>query len=305
MATSDIALTAAQRSSLLSLQGTQTLSERTQTRLSTGRKINSVTDDAVNFFRAKALTDRAGDFALRKDGIDQGISALNSALKAIETIDNFVKQMKGIVEAAKSQSTQERAAASTQFEEIGIQIFQLIEDASYQGLNLLNATTSTLDVSFGVRTASRLQVDGLDLNLTTVTAGNVDNAIFSVSTFSGGGANLNLTVWGLSASSFTSFGIANSAITQANTMIQVLDDSISRLRGHASGLGSNVAVLQNRLDFTNTYVNELTVGSDKLTLADLNEEGANLVALQTRQQLGIQALSISGQQQQAILTLLQ
>ena len=306
MATSDIALTAAQRSSLLSLQSTQTLSERTQTRLSTGRKINGVTDDAVNFFRAKALTDRAGDFSLRKDGIDQGISALNSALSAIESIDNFVKQMKGIVEAAKSQSSQERAAASTQFEEIGIQIFQLIEDASYQGLNLLNATTSTLDVSFGVRTASRLQVDGLDLNMSTVTSTSVDFAIFSVSTFSGGGQNLNLsTAWGLSAGSFTSFGLANSNITQANSMVNILDDAISRLRGHASGLGSNVAVLQNRLDFTNTYVNELTVGSDKLTLADLNEEGANLVALQTRQQLGIQALSISGQQQQAILSLLQ
>jgi len=305
MASGDIALTAAQRSSLLSLKTTQTLSERTQTRLSTGRTVNSVTDDAVNFFRAKALTDRAGDFSLRKDGIDQGISALNSALQAIDTIDNFVKQMKGIVEAAKSQSTQERQAASDQFEEIGVQIFQLIEDASYQGLNLLNATTSTLDVSFGVRTASRLQVEGFDLNMSTVTNTSVDFAIFSISTFSGGGANLNLTVWGLSASSFTSFGLNNSAITQANAMVNILDDAISRLRGHASGLGSNVAVLQNRLNFTDTYVNELTIGSDKLTLADLNEEGANLVALQTRQQLGIQALSISGQQQQAILSLLQ
>ena len=54
----DIALTAAQRSSLLSLQQTQTLSDRTQTRLTTGREVNSVVDDAVNFFRAQALTDR-------------------------------------------------------------------------------------------------------------------------------------------------------------------------------------------------------------------------------------------------------
>ena len=72
----------------------------------------------------------------------------------------------------------------------------------------------------------------------------------------------------------------------------------------ASTLGGNVAILQTRLDFTDQYVNTLNTGADALTLADLNEEGANLVALQTRQQLGIQSLAISGQQQQAILALL-
>lgn len=303
MALSDIALTAAQRGSLLSLQDTQSLSERTQTRLTTGRRINGVVDDAVNFFRAKALTDRAEDFSLRKDNIDQGVSALNSALKAIESIDVLVKQMKGIVEAARSQSNSERQAATTQFEEVGKQIFQLIEDASYQGLNLLNNTNSILDVSFGVRSSSRLQVSGLDLLETAATS--KTTALFSVAVFSGGGQAISVSSFGLSGGSFTSFGASNSSLTMANTMVAIVDKAVSRLRGQAATLGSNVAILQTRLDFTNTYVNELTSGSDKLTLADLNEEGANLVALQTRQQLGIQSLSISGQQQQAILSLLQ
>ncbi len=68
-------------------------------------------------------------------------------------------------------------------------------------------------------------------------------------------------------------------------------------------LGSNVALLQTRLDFTDNYVNTLQTGADKLTLADLTEEGANLLALQTRQQLGIQALSFAGQAEQGILAL--
>lgn len=298
---SDIALTAAQRNSLLSLQKTQTLSERTQTRLSTGRRVNNVVDDAVNFFRAKALSDRSEDFGLRKDGIDQGISAMNSALNAIEGIDRFLKQMKGIVEAARSQSTGERQAANTQFQELGKQIFQLVEDASYQGLNLLSSTTSTLDVAFGVRTASRLQVQGLDLNASGLAGG---LGLFSVAAFSGAGNTFNISSFGLS-NGFTVIGANNSNNAAANTAISRLDSTISRLRGHAANLGSNVAILQTRLDFTNAYVNELSTGSDKLTLADLNEEGANLVALQTRQQLGIQSLSISGQQQQAVLSLLQ
>ncbi|MDX1739295.1 MAG: flagellin [Alphaproteobacteria bacterium] len=302
MALSDIALTAAQRGSLLSLQDTQALSERTQTRLTTGRRINGVVDDAVNFFRAKALTDRAEDFALRKDNIDQGVSALNSALKAIESIDSLVKQMKGIIEASRSQTTQERQQATTQFEEVGKQVFQLIEDASYQGLNLLSSTNAILDVAFGVRTSSRLQVVGLDLNKTV---GDATRGLFTTAIFSAAGNNINVSNFGLSGGSFTNFGAENSQVSMANDMVTVIDKSIARLRGHAATLGSNVAILQTRLDFTNTYVNELTTGSDKLTLADLNEEGANLVALQTRQQLGIQSLSISGQQQQAILSLLQ
>ena len=88
-------------------------------------------------------------------------------------------------------------------------------------------------------------------------------------------------------------------------MVTILDNAVSRLRSQAAKLGTNVAILETRLDFTKSYVNTIAGGSDKLTLADLNEEGANLIALQTRQQLGIQSLSIAGQQQQAILALIQ
>ena len=71
----------------------------------------------------------------------------------------------------------------------------------------------------------------------------------------------------------------------------------------AKALGSNVALLQTRLDFSSAYANELQAGADKLILADITEEGANLVALQTRQQLGISSLSFAGQAEQSILSL--
>ena len=299
----DIALTQAQRSALLTLQRVENLSGRTQTRLSTGKKINSVTDDAVNFFRAKALADRADDFGLKKDGIDQGISSITAALDALDAIDAMIKQMKGIAEAARSQSQTERAASTVQFEELGKQIFQLIEDASYQGLNLLNNTNSELSVSFSTRTDSKLEVQGLDLNATAVAAGTVDTRIFSVVSFSGAGGFI-FSNFGAS-NGFSVFALNNSLVSLASTVIRRLDLATSRVRSHAAKLGTNVAILETRLNFTKTYVNTLEAGSDKLTLADLNEEGANLVALQTRQQLGIQSLAIAGQQQQAILSLLQ
>jgi flagellin-like hook-associated protein FlgL len=297
----DIALTAAQRSSLLSLQQTQSLSDRTQTRLTTGKAVNSVVDDAVNFFRAQALSDRGTDFALRRDEIDQGISSLSTALQAVEAVDSLLSQLQGIVEAARSQSTAERQSATTQFIEVGKQISELIEDASFAGLNLLNSTNSTLDVSFGVRTSSRLQVTGFNLN---TTAADSTTGIFTIAAFTAANSSFTISNFGISSASFTSFGADNSNVSFATTAVQNISTGISNLRARGASLGANVAILQTRLDFTDNYVNELQVGSDKLTLADLNEEGANLVALQTRQQLGIQSLAISGQQQQSILALL-
>ena len=91
--------------------------------------------------------------------------------------------------------------------------------------------------------------------------------------------------------------------TALNDVIDTLDSALITLRTKSQVLGTNVAVLQTRLDFTETYVNTLESGAAKLTLADLNEEGANLLALQTRQQLGIQALAFAGQAEQGILAL--
>ena len=78
---------------------------------------------------------------------------------------------------------------------------------------------------------------------------------------------------------------------------------MTKLRSTQSTLGSNSTVLSIRLEFTKNYVTGLGEGSDKLTLADLNEEGANLSTLQTRQQLGTVSLSISTKSEQGLLRL--
>ena len=82
---------------------------------------------------------------------------------------------------------------------------------------------------------------------------------------------------------------------ELNSRVQNLDSALTTLRSRAKILGANVAILNTRLDFTKNYVNTLTAGAGKLTLADLNAEGANLLALQTRQQLGVLSLAFAGQ----------
>jgi flagellin len=292
----NIKLSSAIRSNLLALQDTANLVARTQGRLSTGLKVASAIDDAVAFFQAKALSDRAGDLTSRKDGIDQGISSLTVALKATESVESVFSQMKGILLSAKSATSTERTELQTQFDELASQSNLLVNDASYQGLNLLNSTSTQLKVSFSEKSASVLSVTGSNIQLSGFTAA------FGVTLLSAAGLGGNL-IDALNTT-FTSFDLSNQVST-FDAIVERLDSAITSVRSKAKSLGSNVSLLKTRLDFTSQYVNTLTGGSDKLTLADLNEEGANLVALQTRQQLATQALAFAGQSEQAVLQLFQ
>ncbi|WP_119420683.1 flagellin [Desertibaculum subflavum] len=289
----DLRLSAAVRNNLLSLQNTTNFINRTQDRLSTGLKVSSALDDAVAFFQAQALSNRASDLNDRKDGIDQAISTLKAANNGIEALDKTVKQLKGIATSAKTASQNEQADLTNQFQELLNQLDQIAGDSSYQGLNLLNSTASHLSVEFSTLSTSVLSVFGRNLNV---------SGIFSEATVVSLDAQSSLTAFGVTYSGFSSIGTTVSAV---DDLIATLDSGIDKLRGAAKALGNNVTFLQTRLDFTKKYVNDLREGSDKLTLADINEEGANLVALQTRQQLGIQALAFAGQAEQSVLSLFQ
>ncbi|HWV42638.1 flagellin, partial [Pseudorhodoplanes sp.] len=115
----------------------------------------------------------------------------------------------------------------------------------------------------------------------------------------------------ISGVTFTSAGLGLSALSgsefQTNsdidTVIGNLDAALTDLRAQAAKFGSNLTTVQTRQDFTKNMINTLQTGADNLVLADTNEEGANLLALQTRQQLSTTALSLSAQADQAVLRL--
>lgn len=125
---------------------------------------------------------------------------------------------------------------------------------------------------------------------------NTNLSTIYLATIAGGGSGQINNISGQTVLDANLSGTINNLVTQ-------LDANLQTLRSHAQSLGTNVALLNTRLDFTKNYVDVLQGGAGKLTLADLNEEGANLLALQTRQQLGIQALSFAGQNEKSILSL--
>ncbi|MEM7197529.1 MAG: hypothetical protein AAF352_04080 [Pseudomonadota bacterium] len=313
MSTNDIPITIAQRRNLLNLQRTSLLQERTEGRLSSGRKVATILDDPVVFYRARTLTDLASDFNGYQQEIDQSLSAVTTFSEAIETTESLLKQMKGLAESQRNNSTIERRAAIDQFRSLGQQLLDIAQDVSFQGVQLLTNSATDLTVRLAKRTASILQIDSYEYVRNSANYGTaaefqagLDRAIFSVSyiVYDGNRQNVFRHSALYTYDTFTAIGLNNSQVADLNQLITRIDNSIDRVRGHARQFASYASILQLRLQFTRDYTNELTGGADKLVLADLNEEGANLTALQTRQQLGIQTLRFATQQQQSILQLL-
>jgi flagellin-like hook-associated protein FlgL len=104
---------------------------------------------------------------------------------------------------------------------------------------------------------------------------------------------------GITAQTTTNFG-SNATL---DTLSTTLSTALTTLRSQASSLGSQLSVVQARQDFTKSMINTLQTGADNLVLADTNQEGANMLALQTRQSLSTTALSLSAQADQAVLRL--
>ena len=315
---SDITLTSTQRQTLLSLTQVTSLFNRTQERLNTGKKVNSATDNPVSFFRAESLSDRSTAILGKKQNIDQSVQAVTAALDATTAVQNLLGELQGVLDGARGSSISNRIAATQQFKTIGNQLAQLVKDSSFQGLNILSSTAVSLQTQFSERTAATLTIQGFNL-IATATANErtlftqavsfnpAGNLLFSAII---GNANLSVEVTGFSALDLTGTAggtgtvpasVAQAIFTAAENRIS---NAISQLQGISAQLGTNVAILTTRSNFSANYANTLTSGSNALTLADLNEEAANSQALTLRQQLGIQSLSVSGQQNSSILTLL-
>ena len=197
--------------------------------------------------------------------------------------------------AQKTASTTERAALQTQFNTLSAQMNQLFNDSSYQGLNLLNSSSSVLQVDFSTSSNARLSVAGKNLLVSSTSNGGLFTTLGGVAANS-----LASNIIGLGGATVT---FTAASVSNFDQGISRIDDAITTLRSTAAQLGSNVTFLNTRLEFSVKYINTLETGSDKLTLADINEEGANLVALQTRQQLALQALSFAGQNERSVLSL--
>ncbi len=164
-------------------------------------------------------------------------------------------------------STQALDQLAADYNNIRDQIDSIVKDAQYRGVNLLS---------------------GDDLT----TFFNEDNT----STLTTVGANFTANGLGLNEASFRSSASIESTSVEAR-------NALNDVRSFGSTLANNLSIIQTRREFTESTINTLESGADDLTVADSNEEGANLLALQTRQALGTTALSLASQSAQSVLRL--
>ena len=218
------------------------------------------------------------------DGVkDAGGTAIKGFTATVENGQIRISQSEGLVATASGtisgitfngeMGNTTRQSSMKQYNEILSQIDQLAKDSGYKGVNLLQG--NDLKVVFNEDRSSYLTIqgtfadtseDGLNISAATTDWNNPDNVAVDAS-------------------------------------IEELDAAINKLRNMASEFGNNYSIVENRENFTESLVNVLEEGSDKLTLADMNEESANMLALQTRQQLAINSLSLASQAAQAVLKL--
>jgi flagellin len=381
MAINDISLTAGMRTNLTSLQSTVTLLNRTQERLSTGKKVNNALDNPLNFFTAQALTSRANDLAGFKDAMSEAVQTVKAANNGITAISGLIEQAKAI--AASAKTTAEGVNYNVETLTVGSSItagtvvtvggfaftavnttgtvaateFNIGSTTDATAANLASAISTQATSSAGSLSninvlgsvsgsVITLQSSSADLTGTDVTAGTgvtesgfttpfADRAnyysqyadiltqIDNLATDSnykgtnllgsdnldvnfGSGSSDKLTISGFDGS-HTGLAMSTTSAWASNdnidTDVTSMDAAITTLKAKSSSLASGLSIVNTRQDWVNSMVNTLTQGSDNLTLADMNEEGANMLMLQTRQALGTTALSLSSQAAQSVLKL--
>ena len=180
-----------------------------------------------------------------------------------------------VSQAQQTADTTTRATLSSQYSDLLTQIGQLASDSGFNGINLLGGDDLTINLN--ETATSTVTVSGIDYTNASA-AGTGQLAIAAAA-----------NNWA-----------ANTDITAA---AGDLTAALTTLRSESQALSSNLATIQIRQDFTKSMINTLNTGADNLTLADSNEEGANLLALQTRQQLSTTALSLAAQADQNVLRL--
>jgi flagellin-like hook-associated protein FlgL len=305
----EISLTAGMRNNLLSLQQTTDLIKNTQSRLASGKKVNTPLDNPTNFFAAQNATARANDLTNRKDGMAEAIQMTRAADSGIKAITALIQSAQGVASAAAStDSLTDRANYASTFNTLLSQISQMASDSGYRGTNLLTGGNQT--VEFGQNTGdATLKINGftatavgLKLDNAGVSSGQGFGNISSAAASSASGtAGMASTAWNASGATATVASTLATAVIQ--TAATELESALSALRTESSKLSSNLSVVSTRQEFTSSMINTLKEGSDNLTLADMNEEGANMLMLQTRQNLGITSLSMASQAAQAVLRL--
>ncbi len=259
---------------LQNLNATQMDLSTTQTRINTGLKVASAKDNGAIWAIAQSQRASIASLESVKQSLDRATSSIDVAMTAGQSISDLLTQMKQKALAASDTSLDPTslAALNTDFTSLRDQLAKVVTNASFNGTNLLDGSVAQITPLANASGTSVLTVSAENMSL--------------------GGAVVTIAATDTIGT-----------VTLATAMIATVDTNIANVSASLARLGTKSKSVSMQADFVSKLSDTLTAGVGNLVDADLAKESAKLQALQTKQQLGIQALSIANQGPQTILSL--
>jgi len=259
---------------LQNLSATQADLQTTQNRINTGLKIATAKDDGAIWAIAQGMRAKVSALDSVTQSLQRGQSTIDVAMSAGQQVSDLLNQMKAKALAAADTSldSTSRAALNTDFKSLRDQLAKVVSNADFNGINMIKSGGTTIYALANVTGTSKLTVAAQDLSLN--------------------GTNVTLAA----TASFTT-------ATLASGLLGTLDTSISNVNAALAKLGTGSNSLSSQVTFVQKLQDTLNAGIGNLVDADLAKESAKLQALQTKQQLGVQALSIANSSTSVLLSL--
>jgi flagellin len=259
---------------LQNLNATATQLQTTQNRISTGLAVSSAKDNGAIWAIAQNSRGAISSLDAVKSSLQRAQSTVDVAVSAGQTISDLLNQVKSKTLAATDTSldTASRTALNSDVKALVGQITKIVSNADFNGANLIKTGGSSLFALANADGTSKLTVGAVSLAV--------------------GGSKITFT--------------ANSGFTTATTassLLSLVNTSITNVNAAVAGLGTSSNALTTHLNFISQLQDTLTQGVGNLVDADVAKESANLTALQTKQQLGVQALSIANSSKSSLLSL--
>jgi len=305
---SSIRTNAAAMTALQTLTQTNKELEQTQNRISTGYRVATATDNAA--YWSIATTMRSDNKALGtvKDALGLGKATVDVAYTALDKSIDVVTEIKTKLVAAREPGV-DRGKIQSEISELQNQLQSIASSASFSGENWLKVDSSSANynatksvVASFTRTSTGVSIGTISINIDNIklydASASASGILDKESTTTNG--NVTYSVTTLNISTLTD---STNDLADLEQIIGTVDGAISSMTTAASDLGAGKKRIDMQSDFVNSLMDAINRGVSQLVDADMNAESTRLKALQTQQQLGVQALSIANASSQTILSL--
>jgi flagellin len=302
-----VSLSSGMRNALYSMGDIQMNIDTANKRLASGKKVNSAIDNARAYFADQNFKKEAKDVTALLDGMDNGLRIVNKTVAALDGMRKLVESAQALGRAAANLGTTDtgRDTYGTQAAELLQQAQRMAYDAGFNGNTLLQ-TDATAPTAVNIQT----NLSTVATSQTKITLSSSDVRLSNAAGYAG--AALVAATHGLVAASvagqpetvtYTAGDWTGANAARAGTFVTLATTMLNNLTTRSSNAATQASAIQVRQEFSKTWARQANEAGDYLVTADINEEGANLSALQTKQQLSVQALSLASRSDQAILRL--